>query len=987
MPDRISTPLHDDVDLHFGGFHKLIPHRVQNVLLVSSLYESFILEEEGLIHELVTSEYLDMNLSHAPRVSRVSTGKAALEYVQHQPVDLVITMIRVGQLGVTELAEALQEIKPGLPVVVLAGEPRELTRRPGLSACEAIKRVFVWSGDPKILLAIIKYIEDDWNAEHDTRVGDVRVIILVENSIRFYSVFLPLIYGEVVKLTQSLMSEGVSPMHRLLRMRARPKILLAETFEQACGLFERFGQNLLGIISDVRFPKGGELHDEAGLEFIRLTRLQAPYLPVMLQSSNAAYASAAKELRAFFAHKSSKNLLEHVRDFLLNNLGFGEFIFCTPSGMEVGRARDLRSFEVNVARIPEESLLFHAHHNHFSNWLMARTEFAVASRIRPRSVSEFATSEDLRKYLLATLAEFRERDRSGVVADFSAARLDSSFAFARIGSGSIGGKARGLAFINALIGRYELADRFPNVRIAVPRSAAIGTDVFDTFLELNNLRRHLMEDPTDEQIAAAFLAAKLPADIMADLEAFLGRAAYPLAVRSSSLLEDSQDRPFAGVYTTHMIPNVHPNFSTRLVQLCNAIKLVYASAFYRDAQGYLEATGRRSEEEKMGVILQEIVGSAHQGRFYPTFSGVVRSYNFYPTPGMNPQDGIASVALGLGKTVVEGGLTLLFCPTSPGVLPQFASTKDMLANSQRDFFALDISKPDVPTSIDEDANLLKLGLDVAEADGTLAPIGSVYSPENDAVYDGIFREGTRLVTFAHVLKSDLFPLAEILQTLLKIGREGMAGPVEIEFAVDLLAKPAKFGFLQIRPIVANEECEDIGMPELIDESAVCYSPKALGNGRMCDLYDILYVKPGSFDAGRTLEIVLELATLNKQLNDESRHCVLIGPGRWGSADRWLGIPVTWEQISSAQVIVETTLHDFVVTLSQGTHFFQNLTSLGVGYFTIDPSVGEGFIDWDWLASCDAVAETDFVRRVQFSKPLDVRLDGRSRRGVILKPPA
>jgi len=987
MADSSAKTQKNAVDLHFGGFHKLIPFRVQHVLLVSSLYESFILEEEGLVHELVTSEYLDMNLSHAPRVSRVSTGQEALAFIRWQQVDLVITMTRLGQWNVPDFAEAVKKIKPDVPVVVLAGEPRELLRHPELAECDAVERVFVWNGDAKILLAIIKFIEDALNAEHDTAEGDVRVIILVENSVRFYSAFLPLIYEEVVKLTQSLMSEGVSPMHRLLRMRARPKILLAETFEEACGLFDKYGDNLLGIISDIRFPKNGALHDRAGLEFIRLTRKRAPYLPVMLQSSDASFAAAADELRAFFAHKNSKNLLEDVRHFLLNNLGFGDFVFCTEDGREVGRAHDLRSFEEQVSRVPEESLVFHAEHNHLSNWLMARTEFAMAARIRPRKVSDFDTTEDLRTYLLATLAEFRERDRSGVVADFSATRLDTSFMFARIGGGSIGGKARGLAFINALIRRYELGSRFPGVRIAVPRSAAIGTEVFDAFLEENNLRRRLGQDLSDEAIAEAFVEAQLPWAIYSDLAAFLRRVEYPLAVRSSSLLEDSQERPFAGVYATHMIPNNHADLDTRLDQLCRAIKLVYASAFFRAAQQYLEATGRRSEEEKMGVILQELVGSDHNGRYYPTFSGVVRSYNFYPAPGTNPEDGVSSVALGLGKTVVEGGQTLLFCPSVPGVLPQFMTVDDLLAHSQRDFYALDIAQSDVLPSMDAEANLLKFGLDVAESDGTLAPIGSVYSPQNDAVYDGVFREGVRLVTFAHVLKSDVFPLASILQTLLEIGREGMACPIEIEFAVDLSRKPAWFGFLQIRPIISHEECEDVGMPDVIDDTALCYTPKALGNGRMCGIHDVIYVKPDTFDASKTQQIAIDLATLNEKLKKGERQCILIGPGRWGSADRWLGIPVQWEQISSAQVIVETTLKDFVVTPSQGTHFFQNLTSLGVGYFTVDPSVEEGFIDWEWLATCKPVEETPFVRHVGLSEPLDVRIDGRTRRGLILKPHA
>jgi len=987
MSDAATDANRDDVDLHFCGFHRLMPHRVEHVLLVSSLYESFILEEEGLVSELITSEFVDMNLSHAPRVSRVSTGEEALDFIRSQSVDLIITMTRLGSWNLPDFARAVKEFRADLPVVVLAGESRELLRNPELSACECIDRMFVWNGDAKILLAIIKFVEDFLNAEHDTRVGDVRVIILVENSIRFYSAYLPLIYNEVFKLTQSLITEGVNLMHRLLRMRARPKILLAESFEEACELYSRYHDNLLGVISDIRFPREGELDDKAGLHFIRLVREESPYLPVLLQSSNAAHAQAADELRASFLNKQSNSLLHDLRFFLLNNLGFGDFVFGLPDGTEVGRAHDLRSFEQAVARVPAESLVFHARYNQFSNWLMARTEFGLAARIRPRRVSDFATVAELRSYLLSALAEFRERSQSGVIADFAPSRMAVATAFTRIGGGSIGGKARGLAFMNALIRQHGLGSRFDDVRLAVPSSAAIGTDVYDDFLDKNRLHDIVSEELDDVEIARRFKQAELPRNILSDLLAFLRQVEYPLAVRSSSLLEDSPDRPFAGVYATHMIPNNHRDLDVRLDQLCDAIKLVYASAFFRSARRYLQATGRHAEEEKMGVILQQVVGCNHSGRFYPTFSGVVRSYNFYPSGSLAPEDGVASLALGLGKMVVEGGQTLLFSPAMPTVIPQFTTVEDMLATSQREFFALDMARPDAyPTEV-ADANLLRLGLDVAEQDGTLAPIGSVYSPENDVVYDGVYRDGPRLVTFAHVLKSDLFPLADILRRLLEIGGEGMACPIEIEFAVDMSAKPMDFGLLQIRPIIAHEEFEDVHLDEIVGDQAICHSPKAMGNGQMCGIHDLIYVKPAAFDSAHTREMAAEIARLNDELNRAGRHCILIGPGRWGSADRFLGIPVTWDQISSAQVLVETNLDGFMVTLSQGSHFFQNMTSLGVGYLAVDPLSKEGHINWDWLAAQDAIAETKYVRHLRLSEALDVRLDGRSRRGVIFKPEA
>ena len=975
----------DDLEVGFAGFHKLMPYRVQHVLLVSTLYESFILEEEGLLTELITSEYLDMNLSHAPRVSRVSTGHEALKLLGEEPVDLVITMTRLGgDLTVTEFADAVKWRKPDLPVVVLADEPRSIQRAPEIHAGGSIDGVFVWSGDAKILLAIIKLIEDRFNAEPDTKLGDVRVILLVENSVRFYSSYLPLIYTELMKLTQSLMAEGLNRMHRLLRMRARPRILLAENYEEAWELYTKFSANLLGVISDVRFPREGKLDSQAGLVFTRHIREDSPHMPVLLQSSDGSHAGAAGALNANFLNKRSRNLLMHLREFILDNLGFGDFTFRLPDSTVVGRAKDLRELEDVLQTVPVESIAFHARHNHFSNWMMARTEFELASRLRPAQVTDFPTLEGVREYLVRALQQFRDETQSGVITDFSARKFDVTNRFTRIGGGSIGGKARGLAFVNALIRHHDLSRRFDNVKIFVPNSATLGTDVFDEFLEENQLLEFVSQDVPDEVVSARFLEAKIPNHVLSDLTAFLRSVRYPLAVRSSSLLEDSQGRPFAGIYTTYMISNNHSDLAVRLDQLCDAIKRVYASTFFNAAKRYLDATGRHLEEEKMGVLLQEIVGSEHSGRFYPTFAGVARSYNFYPAGEIAPEEGVVAVALGLGKTVVEGGKCLMFSPGHPENLPQFATTKDMLANSQRQFYALDTRHPDRYPMADADANLLLCDLADAEQDGTLAHIGSVYSSENNRVYDGIRRPGPRIVSFAHVLKSQVFPLAEVLSELLELGQEGVAGPVEIEFAVDMSVTPMEFGFLQIRPIIVHEEYESVRLEDVSPDQALCYSERALGNGRISDLTDVVYVKPETFDAGKTREIAGQIGKINETLRTDERCAVFIGPGRWGTADRWLGIPVTWDQIACAQIIVETALENFMVTPSQGTHFFQNLTSLGVGYFSVDPNIKQGFINWSWLAEQNAIGETEFVRHVRLDAPLEVRIDGRSQRGVILK---
>lgn len=982
-----SIPQTEDLGTRFAGFHKLFPHRVQEVLLVCSMYDSFILEEDGLVADLIVSEYQELNLSHAPNVSRVSTCERALKLIGRKHFDLVITMTQLGEWAVADFARAVKKIRPSLTVIVLTDDAHEI------AACRqgeiegAIDRVFMWHGDAKILLAIFKYVEDLRNVEHDTRVGNVRVIILIENSVRFYSAYLPLIYTELMRQTRSLMAEGVNPVHKLLRMRARPKILLALTFEQAWELHTKYRNNLLGVISDVRFDREGKHDDEAGLELARRVKTASPHMPVLLQSSNAEHEAAAARLGVCFLNKNSRTLLQDLRSFLLNNFGFGDFVFRMPDGSEVARATDFGDLIEKLRTVPDESVLFHGGSDHFSNWLMARTEFELAARIRPRKVSEFADAASVRAYLVETLSEFYEKSQVGVIADFSRRRFSMAASFVRIGGGSVGGKARGLAFVNALLQRHDIRDEWSNVRIAVPTTAVLGTEIFDNFLDENRLHEFVVQDREDEDIAERFMAGTLPTDVRRDLAVFLQSAHYPLAVRSSSLLEDSHGQPFAGIYRTYMLPNNDANPSTRLEQLLSAVKLVYASTFYRAAKLYQEATDHHVEEEKMGVILQQMIGAPHESYFYPSFSGVARSYNFYPLGKLKPEEGVACVALGLGKIVVEGGEMLMFSPTHPHVLPQFSSVKAMLANSQAHFYALDMGCDRVSHSSDADENLVKLILADAERHGTLAAVGSTYSRENDAVYDGIARPGSRLITFAHILKSDVFPLAEILRTLLTIGRQSMACPVEIEFAANLESKPMLFGVLQIRPTVADEAFQRVSLEEPDPAKLLCHSPQAMGNGYIRGIRDVVFVKPDSFDSAHTRAIASEIKVMNETLRHAGRPCLLIGFGRWGSADHWLGIPVTWEQISMARAIIETSLPDFVITPSQGSHFFQNLTSSRVGYLTVNPTAGGGFVDWDWLTRLPPVHETRFLRHVALESPIEVHLDGRTRQGVVFKPGA
>jgi CheY-like chemotaxis protein len=989
MDDRIHLPqLPGGVGRHFAGFQHLMSRRVQKILLVSSLYDSYILEEDGRLSDLLSCEYLELNLSQPPVMDRVSSAGHALKRIASQKYDLVITASRLGDMDPASFSREVKALDPHLTIMLLAYHLRELTRMQDRRSLGNFSGIFLWTGDVRILLAMIKLAEDRMNVDNDTGRGEVRVILLVEDSVRFYSSFLPLIYTEVMKQTQSLMEEGVNMSHKLLRMRARPKILLANTFEEGVELFSRYRNYLLGVISDARFPLGGVKEEAAGLTFLRLIKQADPGLACVLQTSNLELADQAHRLGVSFINKGSPHLLFELRRFLLSHLGFGDFVFRTPDGHEVGRAADLRSMVDALRIISEESLQYHASRNHFSHWLRARTEFTLASMIRPVGISEFETIDELRNYLISTFSEHRELIQRGVIAEFSRLNFDESFTCVRIGGGSLGGKARGLAFINALLAEYEVRRKFEGVRVEVPPMAVIGTDIFDEFMARNRLYGIALGSVKDEEIATAFLHAAMPPGISDDLRVFLEHVDYPLAVRSSSLLEDSQYQPFAGIYSTYMISNNHQDLEVRLDQLCAAIKLVYASTYFKSAKAYLRVTGSRTEEEKMAVVLQKVVGQCFGQRAYPSFAGVAHSHNFYPVTGMLAEDGVALVALGLGKMVVEGGNCLRFSPDQPRILPQFCSTDDVLENSQRDFFALDMGHPGRMPGLDPDTGILRLELDAARQDGPLAHVGSVYSPENDSISDGVHRPGVPLVTFAHVLKTGIFPLPEILSYLLRLGMKGMGCHVELEFAVDMDTPPGEprhFGFLQIRPMASARENDALDLEQLPKEQLVCSTSTALGTGIYEDVEDIVYVRPDTFDAAQTVAIAAEVGLINFQLKDQGRSYLLIGPGRWGTADPWLGIPVDWDQISEARVIVEAELKNFRVKPSQGTHFFQNLTALQIGYLTIRRRQPHHFIDWAWLDSLPAAAESRFLRHVRLDSALVIRIDGRTAQGAVFKP--
>jgi hypothetical protein len=981
-PERLS-----EYDPTHAVFRDLMSYRVRELLLVSSLYDSYILEEDGQLSESLDAEFYRLNLATSPRITQVSTAEEALALLEKRPFDLVITMARLGTLDARAFARLIKDAHPDIPVVLLADNHFEAHRIKELNRPPVLDQVFVWRGDVALFLAIIKFIEDRRNVQHDTELAAVRTIILIENSVRFYSSYLPLLYTELTKQTEALMADGVNARQRLRRMRARTKILLAESFEEGWELFERYRAFTLGVISDVRFPRSGESDPEAGLEFVRRVKAEDPDMPTLLQSTDETLAERARSLGAAFLHKRSPHLLEELRRFIQASLGFGDFVFLDPAtGSEVARASDLAGMPKVLRTVPGESLRYHASRNHFSNWCMARTEFALAARIRPKKVSDFANAEELRAYLIDAFSGLQSDARRGVVADFAPREFEELTGFLRIGSGSMGGKGRGLGFINFLLSRQGGATD-GEVRILVPPAAVIGTDVFDEFLDTGRLSGLALSDASDAAIEDGFLNAQLPAWVERDLRALVDRTRVPLAVRSSSLLEDSYDQPFAGIYKTFMLANANPDPEVRLAELVAAVKLVYASTFSRNAKAYLANTPHRPEEEKMAVVVQRLVGQLHGGWFYPAFAGVACSRNYYPVLGLRADEGLAAVALGFGKTVVEGGKAVRFSPGSPRNVPQFSSTVGYLKTTQRDFYALQMDGERAFPPADHSDALLLLGLDEAERHGTLARVGSVYSRDNDAVYDGLSREGIRLVTFAPVLKAGTFPLSRILTELLALGERAMSCPVEIEFAVNLPAggdSPSEFAVLQIRPLVVEVGAEDIDELLHLAEpgSVLCLSEHALGEGRIQGLRDIVYVRPEAFERGQSVAVAAEIDAINRSLMDESRPYLLIGPGRWGTADHWLGIPVEWRQIAGARVIVETELADVPVTPSEGTHFFHNITSSGIGYLTVQRRSGR--VDFEWLASRPARSETRFLRHVRLDRPLDVRIDGRSGRGLVLK---
>ena len=969
----------------FKVFHELMSRRMSNVLLVSSIYDSFMLEEDGRLSDQIYEEFHNLNLRTLPRITRVSSASEALSLLKERNFDLIITMRRVGDMDAFSFGEKVKIIK-NLPVILLLNSVVEIKYIPEISRREGIDRIFVWNGDSKIFVAIIKHLEDRFNAEYDTNVGQVKVFIFVEDSIRFFSLLLPEMYGEIMRQTHRLITEGTNDFQDLLKMRIRPKILLAENYEEAMQFYEKYKESVMGIVCDVEFPRDGVLDKQAGFAFVKTVTEDYPNMPIVLQSTKEKYREQAQKDRIFFLHKRSHGMLWDLRKWLLDNVGFGDFVFRNENGDEVGRANDVITFYKEIGCVPSDSLIFHGKSDHFSNWLSARGEFEIAEKLKPRKVSEFH-GEELRDFLLKTINEVVIEKTRGIINDFNQDNYHPEILFLRLRPGSLGGKGRGLAFLMFLINSLMLQDEFKNVSIEIPRTIVIGTDEYDRFMEENNLYDFALSGVSDKQIKEKFVKSKLSKSIRNDLRFLLKDFEGPLAVRSSSLLEDSAYQPFAGIFNTYMIPNNSSNIGDNLDQLCTAIKLVYASQFLSLAKSYAETINQTVEESKMAVVIQKVIGKVHNQRLYPDFSGTASSYNYYPFGQyMKPEDRIAHVALGLGKTIVDGESATRFCPKYPKM--NFHSTPEiLLKQSQRYYYAVDLTRTEFDI-LDDDPYLVKLNLSDAIKDGTLTKIADTYDFNSETLTSGYFGEGSPVITFNNQLKFETFPLANLITRLLTIGEKAFGSSIEIEYACDFADKKGDidtFYILQIRPflqqeLVSNEDFESVEINQVL-----AYSTHVSGNIILKDVEDIIYVKPDKFNKTITLEIVKEVDMLNAQMVKEQRPYVLIGFGRWGTADRFLGIPAKWNNISGAKTIIEATTDDFNVDFSQGSHFFHNIVTANIGYLHIKHKSEQHKIDWDWLDKQESISDLEYIRHVKTKVPLTIVIDAQRGEGMIIKP--
>ena len=967
------------------SFKNLMTHRIFNVLIIANPYDAFMLEDDGRVDEKIFNEYTELGLRYPPTFTQVSTMVEASEVLSTTSIDLVICMPGNADNDAFTVARAVKREFPDIPCVVLTPFSHGITQRIMNEDLSIFEYVFCWLGNTNLILSIIKLIEDKMNLEHDIDEAGVQMILLVEDSIRFYSSILPNLYSYILTQSQSFATEALNSHTATLRMRGRPKVVLARTYEEAMDYFVRFPENILGVISDCRFPKGGVKDSEAGLKLLSEFHRRAPFLPLIMESSETENAEKAEKLGFRFIDKNSKKMNIDLRNVMAEHMGFGDLIFRDPkTHEEIRRIRNLKELQDNIFSIPNDSMLYHLSRNHVSRWLCARAIFPVSEFLKTVTLEKLRDVDQHRQIIFDAIVQYRHMKNVGTVAVFKRDRFDAYSHFARIGDGSLGGKGRGLAFLDNIIKTHPEFNEFEGVKVSIPKTVVLCTDVFDQFMDNNNLYQLALSDAPDEEILQAFIKAQLPDQFIDDFKTFFEAIRHPIAIRSSSLLEDSHYQPFAGIYSTYMIPYLDDK-DEMLRMLAAAIKSVYASVYFKDSKAYMTATRNVIDQEKMAVILQEVVGKQYGDHFYPNFSGVLRSINYYPLGYEKSEEGIASLALGLGKYIVDGGQTLRVSPYHPTQVLQTSDMEIALRQTQTQFYALDMKRVGVDFKVDDGFNILKLKVKDAENDGALNFIASTYDANDRVIRDGLYDGGRKIVSFNGVLRHGVFPLPELLKLSMHNGADSMRRPVEIEFACTLNDdRTGEFYLLQIRPIVDSKQVLDQDIMTIPDDKCLLRSHNSLGHGVSDDIVDVVYVKTDeNFTASDNPVVAMEVERINKKFLADGKNYVLVGPGRWGSSDSWLGVPVKWPHISAAKLIVETTLKNYSVDPSQGTHFFQNLTSFGVGYFTIDENKGMGFFRKDILDAMPAVEETPHVRHVRFSKPLHIMMDGMKQEGLVI----
>ncbi len=985
-----NEPAGPDFDSHFKVFHELMSRKVREILLVSTPYDAWIMERDYSLSDRIINEYRGLNLSQPPRLTWAATAEEALSFVEQKSFDLVITMPRLADMDAFRLAKEIKVRGPRLPVIMLTHSSvpsNEIFYKQSRES--GIDKIFVWSGNTDLLLAIIKSTEDRLNVVNDTKFAGIRVIIFVEDSPLYLSSLLPILYKELVRQTQAVMEEGLNEEHRLLTMRARPKILVAENYDQALEIYKRYEHYVLGVISDVRYQRQGEIDPKAGFKLLSTIQKDRFDIPMLLVSTEEDNAENARQIQASFVHKNSPTLHQDVHDFFVNKLGFGDFVFRMPDGTEIRQAHNLLTLERHLATIPEESVILHTKRNDLSRWLFTRTEIVLASKIRPLRGADFEDVESHRRHLIDIIRSRRRQRQKGIVVNFNAQEFDPETDFLKIGKGSLGGKGRGLAFVSHYLHQNQhFLTPFDAVKIMIPQTLIITTEGFEAFILENNLRWLAKADLPDAEIAEHFLKSRFPVWLEEDLRSYLEHIHYPLAIRSSSLLEDAQFKAYAGLYKTYMLPNKAEDPEVRLEQLITAVRLVYASTYFEAPKSFSDRVGQRTEEEQMAVIVQQLMGRSYEGYYFPAISGVGQSHNYYPFSRMKPEDGIVTIATGLGKMVVEGERSLRFSPKNPQILPQRSTVEDILENSQRFFYCLNMEAGEQPLDVDESLNLSKIDLFDLTDKKPLQILFSTYNPDEHRIRDALQPNGHPVLTFARILKYKQLPLAPILETLLELGQKGMGCPVEMEFSVNLgrgADQKPEFAFLQLRPMTARAEMIDVEITEEEIAKSFCFSQHSLGNAVKDDLRDIIFIKPEVFDAAKTVQIAAEIGKMNKILLTENRRYLLIGPGRWGSADHWLGIPVQWSDISGVGAIVESFSEQIRAEPSQGSHFFHNITTLGINYINVTNN-GSDFVDWDWLRTRPFSNETTHAAHVRLKEPFVIKVDGKTSRSVMYDDP-